>query len=197
MDKKEKKIIENLDYMTEDVKVPDSLKPEAVEEMLKAHKVEKSRNRKKSFYWKPAYSGAMAAAALFLVISGVAARGELPAGRLPERRIADFVPKKDFAKEVKAGIEPIAHPDNYREVFKYIKKYHDRMKLYDSIGKRGIMLSWKTHFLKQVKKVRRIQDIHRQMSGQKVFPRGYCEDRRKLSLCPERHRSDCSDRCAR
>lgn len=132
MDKKEKKIIENLDYMTEDVQIPDSLKPEAVEEMLKAHKAEKSRSRKKRFCWKPAYKGAMAAAALFLVISGVAARGDLPAAGLPERRISNIIPKKDFAGEVKEGIEPIAHPDNYREVFKYIKAYHDRMKMCDN-----------------------------------------------------------------
>lgn len=51
MDKNEKKIVENLDYMTENIKVPDSLKPEAVEEMLKGHEVkvsEKLKNKKEN-----------------------------------------------------------------------------------------------------------------------------------------------------
>ena len=57
MDNNEKKIVENLDYMTQDTEVPESLKPENVEKMLRDHQLEQKKS-KKAFHWKQAYTRA-------------------------------------------------------------------------------------------------------------------------------------------
>ena len=53
MDNNEKKIVENLDYMTQNTEVPESLKPENIEKMLRDHQLEQKKP-KKTFHWKRA-----------------------------------------------------------------------------------------------------------------------------------------------
>lgn len=137
MDKNEKKIVENLDYMTEDVKVPDSLKPEAVEEMLKGHEVKKTKTfRKKRSYWKSIYSGAVAVAAVVLMLSGVIDFPRfsmaLPSDQMD--RYQNCVPERDFGKGVKDGVERIPHADSYEEVFEYLQEYRKHLKVSGGIG---------------------------------------------------------------
>lgn len=120
MDNKEKKIIEDLDYMTGDVEVPESLQPEAVEKLLREHKSDKKELHKKKFQWKRSYTRAAAAAA-FLVVVGAAAGGIAQikkTGAVPDY-VSDYVPGLDNSMKKADGV--IEYAPGYDKIYEYIQ----------------------------------------------------------------------------
>ena len=103
MDNNEKKIVENLDYMTQNTEVPESLKPENIEKMLRDHQLEQKKP-KKTFHWKRAYTRA-AAAVVFLSVIGAAASA-LKVDRTAEL-VSDYVPGLDNGRKRRQGIYSI------------------------------------------------------------------------------------------
>ena len=121
MDNNEKKIVENLDYMTQNTEVPESLKPENIEKMLRDHQLEQKKP-KKTFHWKRAYTRA-AAAVVFLSVIGAAASA-LKVDRTAEL-VSDYVPGLDNGRrEDKASI---LYAENYDKVYNYIQANAEQM----------------------------------------------------------------------
>lgn len=115
MDNKEKKIVENLDYITQNEEVPESLRPENVEKMLRENHIAQGKTKRK-FYWRQSYTRA-AAAVVFLVMIGVAASEFTvdPTAGL----VSDYVPAADH--EIGASEESDLYPENYDKIYEYIQ----------------------------------------------------------------------------
>lgn len=111
MTDQEKKVMEMLDKATEDIEVPESLKPENVEKMLKKKKIHR---------WRRTYTYVAAAASVAVLVGTAAIWGNMNNG----------VSQKDAAVETEmignreSAIEDkIATADEYNQIYGYIEEY--------------------------------------------------------------------------
>ncbi|CUX37341.1 beta-propeller domain-containing protein [Clostridium sp. C105KSO13] len=112
----EKRLEEQIHQMTEEEKVPESLKPENIEKLLGKQK------SKKIFHWRPVY--AVAAAACCVVIIGLAALGGVLQRNIRSTDgqpvLADSTKEKKKESAVSADGGIVLAKD-YDEVYKYIE----------------------------------------------------------------------------
>lgn len=124
---------EELKAKTNEVEVPDSLKPENIEKMLEQKTVKKKK-------WKPLYTVCAAAACCVLVI-GIAVGGNRMLtknnGNLSET--ADSAGTKSSADSGGASVDKtIASAEDYDQIYKYIKaEKKNQEKLYGGYGNTG------------------------------------------------------------
>lgn len=122
MNKKEQDFIRKLKKKTDDIKIPDSIKPEQVEKLLE----EKEKQKKKKI--SPYRVGALAAACLVCAI-GIAVYKNGSPGGSPEAL-------KSGEKKIEISAEKtVASAADYDEVYGYIEKYkeeqEERMRAYE------------------------------------------------------------------
>lgn len=111
MQTEEEKLEAKLRQMTDDVEIPDSLKPENMEKLLDG------KGNKKRFKWRPAYA-VTAAAACCMIVIGIAAFG---GGKSKENQVAQ---EGESASLNDGGI---ATAKDYNEIYKYIQAYEKHM----------------------------------------------------------------------
>ncbi|PWJ49123.1 beta-propeller domain-containing protein [Faecalicatena contorta] len=129
----ENKLEEQLRQMTEDVEIPESLKPENIEKLLE------EKGKLKRFRWKTVYTVGAAAACCALVI-GIAAFGGLfqknedTAGSRPGMASADNASDagEESSAPVSSGDRVIASAKSYDEVYQYIEAERKSQEQYNS-----------------------------------------------------------------
>lgn len=107
----EEKLEAKLRQMTDDVEIPDSLKPENMERLLEG------KGNKKRFKWRSAYT-VTAAAACCMIVIGIAAFG---GGQGKENKVAQD------RESASLNVGGIATAKDYNEIYKYIQAYEKRM----------------------------------------------------------------------
>ncbi len=111
------KEVSRLRSMTEDIQVPPSLEPEAVEKMLDA----RQRKQRRSYRWK--YAGAAAAACLCLAVGITAAvRYGINGSSADSTGAMDSAAgRSNESSQAASGGETIARAENYDEIYAYIQ----------------------------------------------------------------------------
>ena len=115
MDKNEKNVMDRIRKATDDVEVPDRLKPERMQEVLEGKKPKKRLQ---------IYRIGLLAAACLAVVSGIllwmSSKEDLAVG---------INRSQNGGKEKISDNKQIASAENYEQIYDYIKEYQDRMEI--------------------------------------------------------------------
>lgn len=118
MTDQEKKILEALDTATSDVKIPESLEPDKIEERLKGVKPR---------VWRRRYSYWLAAACLAVVVGGAYIYQQMDGGTGFFRRQNSFG-ESGTSEDVSIG-STIASAKDYDEVYQYFERYEEAISI--------------------------------------------------------------------
>lgn len=117
MEQHEKELLEKLRQQTEEMEIPDSLRPEKMEQQLKKRKVQKRRG---------VYAYVLVAASCAAILGLAMLVGGM--------RMKKTEKEKPIAQNVSTKIEKVAVAKTYEDIFPYIKQEEEKYEMEDAKG---------------------------------------------------------------